>query len=201
MPSICRQVLPEQYEQFITAGWEASDNRGDLVFLHNTGINTTDGVVCPSLIQEGRIRRPLGHFANDHSLLMGSFELETVGNVALDFGAARCFMYDLARHPTRNLHSSETIKRRVGDHTFRLRIYSRYEGNDLLNYEAMLLSLYEGRSATPELLRFGPVPNQNADVWLDYENLAIFSFDKNYMNRVEPMLNNSYAQLTRNSAA
>jgi hypothetical protein len=151
----------------------------------------------PYLIQRAEIRRPFvkGRFTE-------AVDLDYMGSAEFEFGALPQSLRALqAKIDQINLTTEPRILE--GDRS--LRVLHTFDRDEYEVYFGYLLELRAGRGHTKETTGFAAssVPSQYyiTDFWWDVRNNVMFSFDKQFMNRLSDRLQDSWRYMDQQAAA
>ena len=147
----------------------------------------------PYLIQRGTIRRPLANF--NGLPLSKVIDFDYMGSAEFEYGAVpKAFREFRKNKQDCNMEVVYSIERDGKP----LRMFYYLSNEEAEQYKEFLFNLRSGdkgiRLEEPSYFRFEDDGRKfvNTDFWWDIENNVIFSFDKNFMNRLEDHLNTSY---------
>lgn len=166
---------------------------------HNDHIDST--MKRPYLIQRARINRPLGQY--EGLALSKAVDLDYMGSAEFEFGALpRSFRKIEAQWSLYKQHKFEDIVAvRTDDaRQFQLRVYANFDTDAAKEqYRVWLRDAFAGKLYLKESLRARLSNNvvvlEGTDFWWDIQNDVMFSFDKQFMNRLESHLRASFEVL------
>lgn len=155
----------------------------------------------PYLIQSGSIRRPLGKY--DGQKLTHAVSLDYMGSAEFEWGAPAM---SLRRVQAQFQHYKQfKFERHVvscGEYYYVLRVFGNFDSEaQAAQYEQWLIEVaqdkimlkdscgFEERRRQPS---FPKLEKPGQDFWWDIRNDVFFSFDKNFMNRMERYLKASF---------
>ena len=163
-------------------------------------METIKQVILPVwLVQRAEIPKPLAD--PDTSTLTNSLKLDYMGSAEFEFGALPNSLRSL-----RSAHEQGKMVIRLvhgikeGDHP--LRVLSLFNDDAFNDYVKELKKLRYEDPRTKETTRFQHNYSQkwgsfNTDFWWDIDNDTMWSFNKNYMNRLISYLENSFKIVKR----
>lgn len=144
----------------------------------------------PYLIQRAEIKRPLNKF--DGSKLSGAVSFEYMGSAEFEFGAVpAAFREFRANHDKVKVSKVGEI---VDDQGRTLRVYHYLSDEDFAIYVGHLKDLRKDKLRTKEVTYFGPCVHYKpkTDFWWDIVNNVIWSFDKEFMKRLDSHMQESF---------
>jgi len=154
----------------------------------------TQTVTEPWLIQRAEIRSPLAD--PKEATLTKSLRLDYMGSSDFEFGALPASLRRIRSAP---YHATRLVRWITQDES-PLRVFSCFNEEDFEKYTEFLKELRFGNPQLKEVSRFGAnYPQEKyfcTDFWWDIENDVIWSFNKNYMNRLPQYLKNSFAVMS-----
>lgn len=141
------------------------------------------------LVQRATIKVPL---AFDKSTLTDSVRFDYMGSSEFEYGALPASLRRLQSNQKAITTFVAPIYDKKGRH---LRILSYLSKEDINLYVGQLCLLRQGGIRTKERTEFSELPSMydKTDFWWDIENDVMWSFHKEYMNRLEQFLYNSWA--------
>lgn len=150
----------------------------------------TREITKPWLIQRAQIQSPLAD--PKEATLTKSLRLDYMGSAEFEFGALPA---SLRRIRSAHYNSTRLVRWITQDES-PLRVFSCFNEVDFAKYTEILSDLRFGNPRLKEVSRFGANYPQGefsrTDFWWDIENDVIWSFNKNYMNRLPQYLKNSF---------
>lgn len=213
---LSKHIPPSREAQYINAGWQfgcMSNAKADSVFIQrevhtNAGHDVDDYLELKPLyhIQRGRIRRPLGKHLQ--STVTQAIDLDYMGNAHFEFGALpRSLRRIQAQFGLYQLYKVEDLSVAIDRQVFVLRVFANFDTDaQRLQYQSWLQDLAADKVRMEEYSGFEkrmrppnfPIIAANSsgfDVWWDIVNDVFFSFDKNFMNRIDSHLRISFEAL------
>lgn len=155
----------------------------------------------PYLVQRGAIHRPLGKY--EGVKLTSAVDMDYMGAAEFEFGALPLSLRRIqAQMQLFQQYKLDSHKVTCEGHDYVLRVFANFDTDEQKEqYEGWLHEIaadtvrlkehtgfeIHGRGTNfPKIDRFG------TDFWWDIKNDVMFSFDKNFMNRIERHLKKSF---------
>ena len=149
----------------------------------------------PYLVQLAEINRPLGQYRGKK--FSEAVSTEAMGNSNFEFGAmSKSLRAFQAQFENVTIRKVETITDKDGSV---LRVLSTLNDQDWEIYKQHLHSLREDKIRMEEVSRFAKDYQMgrysNTDLWWDIQNQVMWSFDKQFMNRLTEHLQASFKHM------
>lgn len=152
----------------------------------------------PYLIQRATIVRPLKRTGRFSEVV----DLDYMGSSEFEFGALPASLRMLQKHIDDIKLTVEPRLRDTDNHN--LRVLHTFNEADYEGYVQHLLNLRADKQRTKECTRFqASYPASRftvTDLWWDINNHTMFSFDKNFMNRLSDRLVESWKYMNEEKA-
>ena len=147
-------------------------------------------VRTPYLVQRGEINRPL----KEESLrLSEAVDLDYMGAAEFEFGALPKSLRFLQANSDR---VQKTVLKSVMSGELPLKVVHAMDAETFKQYEPHLVAMRNSKLRLKEASRFDhnypKSKYSNADFWWDIENHVMWSFDKEFMNRLPGYLASSW---------
>jgi hypothetical protein len=147
-------------------------------------------IKTPYLIQRGEIKRPL---MDESCRLSEAVSLDYMGSAEYEFGALPA---SLRAMQAMAVDLQKTVLKSVANDDAPLKVIHSMSADGFKQYEKHLLALRNGALRTKEVSRFAhdyPMGKYtHTDFWWDIQNSVMWSFDKEFMNRLPAYLASSW---------
>jgi hypothetical protein len=178
---------------YVHEGWEVSEVQPEGLHKSLTQVQIDDSSVTTFtlartdafLIQRAKIRRPLSF--SQHRSFMESVDIDHMGYPELTTNAITQMLRRIRHHFfDYSVHRRDDITLHVENRKYALRVFSYFEGDNLNKYLDQLGEIQKGTRQTRGPTFFDTIYTlpKLSDVWIDVANDTIFSYDRQFMNRV-----------------
>ena len=201
------KVIPQsRLKAYKNLGWQVAESRGEDVSIFKDAMTNDNSTVSgditpvpPYLCQRGRICRPLGQHVDEP--LFQAVDMEYMRSAQFEGGAlGRSLRRVEAQFLLYKKSVCKTIVGTNNGREFNLQMLANFDTDAReLEYKQRLLDTFLGKSYSSEGMGVnidGGTRIQligKADFWWDVRNDVFFSFDKQFMARIQLHLQASFA--------
>ena len=205
---LTKEIPPSRLQAYTNLGWildaqydDSASIRKEVMTSGNAVDSTDIAFVQPYLCQRGLIRRPLGKHVED--TLTQAVQLEFMGAAQFERGALE---RSLRRVESQFLLYKKIVGKGIiassKGREFDLRLLANFDTPEResqylqMLHETFLGKRYSNEKMGVEILSGDKIMlTGTADFWWDIKNDVFFSFDKQFMARIQNHLQASFAQL------
>lgn len=199
MISVYKQVEASEQKPYLNAGWSVSDELCNIIHrtLPNEHTMIKNEIFIslkkPDLIQRGNINRPMLRYSG--SPITGAVSLHYTGNRMFEGMLTHSLLSILAQFFKYEVYVVPSLTRSIKGKPCALRVFGCFDTDaQKEEYIEHLTSLYSGDLPVHEWAAFDR-DSAIADFWWDLTNNVLFTFDRNFMERLPLHLQASFNKL------
>lgn len=199
MISIYKQVDASVQKAYLNSGWSISDSLCGIIKrdLPHVPVKGKSEIFIrsqkPELIQRGNINRPMSKYSG--TALTGAVSLHYTGNSLFEGMLTHSLLSILAQFFKYEVVVVPSLTRNVKGKPCSLRIFGCFDNDEQREeYISYLTALYNSDLPLYEWSAFER-DSTIADFWWDLNNNALFTFDRNFMERLPSHLQSSFDKL------